>query len=526
MALGINRINPSNKILTTFDNVIYKFNEYEWIKCEPYKEYDGQEWHMIRAIKLHKYYDVNSTADFDDNEMIDGDYVATYVSNGNYIKGSETLDDNSRWTKVNTSVIRNHSIIMPNNKGYCFAIYSSKDNSPKEHYIAQDFITEPDKNYCFSSFAHIIPNREPTKIGMSIYLDSYDLNLCCIYDVKDSTGYIDGYKDLTANIFFRNSEKVINTTPSQDDTPEEQAEKERWATIIADNFSNYSAGIEIIPVVKDEIVDYYFRPYLISKINGNSFGKLKLVQLNTSDEWMFADNEEQYGTYISGFQLEKSSNTLVHPTAYINCPGRTPEIRRTFKNLYIYNNNRYELQENKKIYYVNDVTERHISTLDTNQNGIEYTIMESSTPEIKNPKINEIAIVSSVITFTVDDLAPQEEHLSGVVLGNNYNENDPYYTIYYDTYDNVYKIKIPVLDDNGNPIYDARGFEDYEYMVLQGKSDEEVKSLITKSLIYNQGYFETYCQYSNFRPSFNLGYNTGGGCNFWKSRYFKTNGRR
>ena len=117
-----------------------------------------------------------------------------------------------------------------------------------------------------------------------------------------------------------------------------------------------------------------------------------------------------------------------------------------------------------------------------------------------------------MITFTTDKLYKAENHMSGIILGNNFTEDDPLYTFYYDEYDRIYKIKVPSDNDY-----------DYEYVELKTFSEETNKMIITKALIYNQGYFETYCERSNFVPSYEFGFNTGGNCNFWKTHYLKHN---
>ena len=501
MALGINKNNPENKITANFDNVMYQYNGFEWVRCEPTRVVVDDEWVTQRANRLHKYYDVSSTSEFNDEDMINGDYIATYKTNGNFIKGSELLTDKdgrvSPWTKNNTTVNENRAIIMPNNKDYCFAVYSTRTSEIVEHNLSQGFITKPGKYYCFSCYAQPIPNRETSKVGLSIYLDSYDLNLCFPFDVNDSTGFINGYKYFTSDeIIFRNS---TGTTTNIDNV-----------------FSEYSAGLQLIPVVKkDDLIEYFYRAFLITRINVNSAATAKYIQLNHTDDWMFSETENQYGNYISGFQMEIDDALMNKPTSYINVPSRDAQIRRTFDVLYKYNNGSYELQPDKKVYYLDNVTEKFISTKDDQGHGIEYTKIESSVPEITNPSRNEIAVVSSVITFTLDDKYTAEESIAGVVLGNNYSEEDPYYTIYYDKFEKVYKIKVPYVNWDGSI--------SYEYLKFAIKSEENIHRIITKSLIYNQGYFETYNEYSNFKPDFIYGFNSGGNCNFWKLKYLHHN---
>lgn len=486
MAKSINKNHPENQILPNFDKTIYHYNGFEWVKSEPMKQLNqNDEWVYTRPMELYKIYDKASIPTIPEAQA--GDYLATYTTHTNYILGSEKLKETAYWKSTGLTIIQNQTMIMPNNGDLCYAVYTNKTTARTSHNISQDFIVKADNYYALSFFVKLIPEREESYVGLSIFTDTYHYSINCKFNINTVEGYVDNYKILPqTDIIFRD---------------EEGNEVENIGV-----FSDFSAGIQLIPVVLpgDEI-DYYFRPFIITKINHNTIGSFKIINLDHDGNWEFAENSIQYGNYMSGIQAEIVKVRPTYPGSYIQTENNKAK-KRTFQKLYSYVNNAWQEQEGRKIHYLQNVMEEHLQTQDQHQQIINYTTIEKSIPTIVNAKSEDIAVVSSMVTFTTDKLH-QTGEISGVKLGNNYKESDPLYTIYYDEYAKCYKLKA----------FDT-GAEVNRYVKLK-ESSETHSNLIAKSLIYNQGYFETYHERSNFIPSYLCGYNTGGSCNFWKSHY-------
>ena len=519
MVNSINKNHPENVIATLTDGVMYQYNGFEWIRCDATKTYIDDEWVFTRGIKLHKAYDIAEPSEYVDSDIINGDYLATYKTNWNDLLFSEKLDESTKWSRTEAKLYgtseerakptvllgKNQVIKMPDCKDTCYNLYTEKSSEEVEHSLYQNIITNADKYYCFSTFVKPNPNKDPTIIALSMFISTYNIGLTCKFNIHDMSGYSNGWKILTNNITYINSD----------------------CQTVADSthvFNNSVAGIQLFTTVLDTgDVEYTFRPFILSKVNCLSPCQLKIMQLDTEGNFKFAEQNVQYGNYFSGGQLEIKKAVYNNQGTEIDIPTRptryitTEEnkaFKRTLSNIYIYNELTSSWIDNsdKKIYYLNDVVEAHKEVINEQEELIHYTTIDKSKPTIANPQRDDIALVNSLITFTTDKLYKSDEHISGVILGNNFREDDPMYTFYYDEYDRVYKIKVPSDNEEG-----------YEYIEFKTLSEETNKMIITKALIYNQGYFETYYERSNFVPSFSFGFNTGGGCNFWKTHYLKHN---
>ena len=102
------------------------------------------------------------------------------------------------------------------------------------------------------------------------------------------------------------------------------------------------------------------------------------------------------------------------------------------------------------------------------------------------------------------DIANWKLILDAVGLGFVEKDEAPYGSIYYNSKERVYKIKV-------NTEYGDK------WAAFNCTSSEKVYTTIRNSLLYNQGIFETWNPQSClFKPKYVLGYNTGGNYNFLK----------
>jgi len=211
--------------------------------------------------------------------------------------------------------------------------------------------------------------------------------------------------------------------------------------------------------------------------------------LNKNNEYYFdsSSNFEKYNIYVTGFQLEQvnDDDPLIpdnyiktnHKPIYMNMLSGLYKISGTDKN------KTYSIIENN-IHYFDSFKETRIN------DGFSYQyLITEYKPEFENLNKGDIALLPTIISFS------NEENNAVVILGGQTNKSADGGSIYYDNKDNVYKIK-----------------SGQKYVKLL--SNNNISSSLVHSIIYNQGYFETWSEQGEI--DHNIGYNTGGGFNFFK----------
>ncbi len=478
MAQAINRIHPKNTLISTFDNAIYQYQDTIGV------------WQKNNSIKYYKVFDIDPLTLNPEQEGFEvGDFILSYKSKYNHIKFSENIINNLRqesneynkqWlcsmevekgNQYNTCMLTSDAkYILPNNYDYATLLSSkNKSTTDTDHSLFQYLYPNTLKTYVFSTYIKIEEESSSNNVSLSMFNDTYDIGIFGEYDLSDASGFdSSGYKYLTPVYLDSNYQPKTHLT--------------------GDNevFKNVKIGIQRITI--DESL--YFRLFVIARITSASQVSLKLNLRDINKSYKYnSKTGNKMSVYIGGFQLEELDEAVLKPDAYIASKSSTPTRLKLFHELYTVEN--YQgikriVVSGNSVYYIEDVKERLISTSATS-----YVIAESFKPEIPEPMNKDIAIVPSLISFS-------EENSSNVVkLGDNYHSEDPLYTIYYNKDLQEYRIK---LDDG--------------YHTLRYKSDKKNRTAMVKSMIFNQGYFETWSRQG--KCDHRHGFNTGGCYNFWK----------
>lgn len=482
MSQSINKIHSSNLFQPSYDEDIFLHNGDNWVKSNN---------------SLYKIYDVN-IEDLDISSMgwKNNDIVALYKSQTNHILYSEqflaernynkdiknpTLEQQLFWVRQNLSMNSKYALNLPilSTNTPLFDTKNDKGVVGKvEHSISQLVYNKHGRNLIFSCYVKKSVDQSTDNVALTLFSDTYNVGLSAIFNLS-SLSY---------------------TTQGED----------------------VSAGINYV-----ENGDYY-RIYIIGKFNFHSQIRCKFNILNQNNQFKYesTNTSEKYSIYAFGFQLEEMKDNQT-PTAYMTTINK-PITKKILHSLYYVMDNKLVEKKGTELRYFDGVTTRY-------EDG--QHIIESSIPKYPSAGQGDIGIVSSIISFandkieenksiikyrnnnkdvngkkiTSDDIseAKQIEMLSdGVVKlgsledGSKDEDKYPLYSIYYDKKRKEYRFKL------------QKGFTTLDYSSMQ-----KVYKSITRSLTYNQGFFETWS--SKGKCTYKHGFNTGGCYNFWKLNHFK-----
>lgn len=498
MSQSINKIHSNNLIQPANDEDLYIYNGSEWVK---------------RDYSLHKVYDTDISS-LDISSMNDGDYILNHKVVGNMLLYSEnftkerktnngiknpTKEEKYVWVKNHISINQTYTTKIPfvyQNINLLETMNETKVTGKVEHSLEQLVYKIPMKKVAFSCFVKLPDSISSEKVALSMFSDNYNIGITSIFNLSLETASSVQIND-----------KNFSTTASHLST---------YRNMIED----VSAGIE-----KFEYNDnIFFRIYIMGKFNCTSQFRCKMNILNKNSEFKYESSatKEKYSLYISGFQLEEISDSLL--SDYITTKEK-PITKRIACGCYTIEDGKISENQDISVHYLDKVQERYDEKTDR-------VLVSSYSPKLNNLHRSDIGVVSSIISFsnndieknkeiiqrrntnkdvygeylTYDDISKekQQEMLSDGVLklgmledGKGLESKYPEYSIFYDRKLKEYRINNP------------RGFATFHY-----KSNKERNRAIIKSMTFNQGYFETWS--SKGKCTFKHGFNTGGNYNFWR----------
>lgn len=468
MGYSINRLHNENTIQTPYDDKLYHYNGYDWYrsKSKLHKVYNKK----IDEIDLFKY-DVD-------------DYVATYRKIGNTLLYSENYLEKRKttyYTSTSSKESSNYWVInnLIINEKNTLPLPVTYQNAPKfesindtgvsgkvEHSISQIVDYKLGKTMIFSCLVKSLEELNTHNIALSIFNDCYNIGVSAKFYIPS------------------NNESMV--TPEPKILSKNFDTKSNNYNILASKIERISANIEKITNEDNT----YYRCYITCKMPFSYQYRCQINLLNNNNEYKYDGSSayEKYSIYISGLQLEQvNDDDVLIPDNYIRTLYKASYMNM-FSGLFKIKGSKYTREYktlDNQIHYFDSLVESRI--LDGNQ--YQYIIKEY-TPKLYNINKDDIALLPTIISFT-----DNEDKNSAVMLGgNNINKADNG-SIFFDSKNKEYKIKV-----------------NDKYNKISSKTPSN-KSMI-HSMIYNQGYFETWSEQGEF--DHNIGYNTGGGFNFFK----------
>lgn len=506
MIQAINFNHPESSIMSINDNVIFRYNGIDWVKNDD--------------IKLYRYVNVKlEDLGLNPNDYSFNDYFEFSTPYNNNCIQSELLSD-YHWSKKNVSVSTSPDFFsFPNNRNPAFLIRVNNTDTPSSYFIGQEFQSKLKKHYMFSMFIKNITSTDHSKIAISIKDASYNVILTASVDLSEIE-WDNNKASLDDNILL-----LDGTTFEQ--RPEE----------ISQYFSNTSAQIERI--LKDE--EYYYRISLGFKINNYTIIHAGLHLLDDDGNYLYTASTSSIRFYTSGGQMEINDYKISDTAPYMLTYSK-PVYHIITTALYgiklVNYTKQFALLTNNKIHFIESYTE-------SNNKGIRK--MLSSEPIIKDRYDGDIAVVQCVINFGstslnikkqydkwtsrtyykigdyvtylnnlykcriahtspvhfIDSISNWEIIVDGVGVGFMRNDSLPNNCIYYDSDENVYRIKKTTTEGD-------------QWLALGYQGKQVRRRAMIKAMLFGQNEFETWDEQSYIYPEYNTGYNTGGNYNFFK----------
>ena len=473
MTSSINFIHSNEKIDIGNGDYIYKL-----------KSINGKNyWIQETESNLFRVYSNTSFGSYDLSSIPykKSDYILAYNKSYNYINHSENFLNNVEqkdiWVNhcVQKSVY--NSINISNLKTPIYGIITQVPLNSKitDSYISQSVYTNSLDVLKFSVYVCALKKSHSTNIALSLHGDSSD---CGVY-VKTN---------------FQNPQSI------------EKLILDKNYNIKSNDYLNRNSMASITQVESTDSYDVY-KLSLVVRFDKTQQTSCKLNLLNKNGGFNFEYNTNQTTPiFASGFQLELFNNidnledVLISNTPYVYNNTDKPVSQTYLDKIYFVNghigpNNHIIISPQPIDVNIHYALSGNNTILTYDMNN--YICLENIQPNISNSNINDILLMSNVLDLS-----------SNIVKFGSTKDtiNDPLYSIYYDKSEKVYKIKMEEYFDNGK--------NNVRYDVLQSNKSISNTRKMVQSLIYNQGYFETWS--NKGKCVYKHGYNTGGGHNFWK----------
>jgi hypothetical protein len=397
-----------------------------------------------------------------------GDYIALYQKVTNHILYSEDFKETNKISKYISPLPNSdkywviNNLNITENTGYhtpytyndlpLFDTITKSNIGKVEHSIYQTIPYKLDKIMIFSCYVKLTKDSATENLSLSIFNDYYNIGVSTKFNLKTQTAV--------------NSKITTKYTTDID-------------TNLSDKLTQYHSGIEKIENEKD-----CYRCYITCKSPFAYQHRCQMNILNKDGEYLYSSSaeEQKYLMCISGFQLEfvdDENNITIIPDQYIRTRHKQLS-NNLFAGLYKITNKdettiEYEYLKNNSIHYFESIQKG---------NPPIYELLDDN-----NLIAGDLGILPTIISFAEEPNSP------AIMFGNGVVEDAPNGSLTYDITDKKYKIK-----------------KGSDYKAL--KSTTPTNSSIVKSMVFNQGYFETWSGQGDY--DFEYGFNTGGGFNFFK----------